>query len=408
MEGLTLKKGDQERIFTQAGSVAVVAAGAPVDHGTWSSAPLAADAKRVNAIRYTFDGQEADPVPVRWSFDDSNQIVGTIADAAPFAFTGQIKVDDNRDIAYELLDANGAPSGRTVTVLGDLSFNDADGTLQVTFEDGTPVATITGDSGLGSLSTSKNRFENFKGSDLLQFQASTVNTLSNGDVIISPADIQWVGNWDLQANRLVFAAELKNVGAGGAPTVNIVLAGKTKAVAGGLAYFAGPEGRQLALQISGQHQWDGGKGEWSTSIGFTEKKLTAKLSGGVDIERKDGEHFGLKGNLAFAQEAGAPPSTLEMDIAAYYQMGPNGIKFSANVTGTPDGRFDYNLGLEGQFVYDGVRLTFNIQFTRDGSGDKLVIELAARKDGDNSALRAALKIVMNADDPSHVNLDLKL
>jgi hypothetical protein len=406
---LTLKKGNQSRIFTSTRDVVVMQAGAPVVHGQWRSAPAPDGGKRLNRLAYTFDGAEADPVAVRWSFNDQNQLVGVVpaaanggADSAAFAFAGKIKVDDSNDIAYELLDAAGEPSGHDVAVLGALSFDQKDNSLVITFEDGAPPTAVMGDSGLGSLSTGMHSFEDFKGSDVLRFQASTINVMENGDVAVMPAEIQWVGNWDLQASRLVFAAELKTTGSG-KPAVNIVLGGKTKAVAGGLAYFAGPDGSpQLALEIGGTHKWDGGAGKWDVSLGFTEKKLTAKLAGGVSVERKTGERFALHGNLAFDKEG--DQTSLEMDLEAFYQWGPGGtVRFNAAVS-MVNGSLNYNLGLEGQFNYDGMKLTFRIQFTRDGTGDKLSVELAARGDND---FFAKLVLVLNPSDPSKVNLEVK-
>ena len=216
MEGLLLKKGNQVRIFTATRDVVVMENGVPVVHGQWRCATVPDGGKQLNAFSYTFDGADADPVPIRWSFNERNQLVGVIpaaanggADSPAFAFAGMIKVDDNRDIAYELLDTDGQPTGIDIIVLGQLSFNEQDNALEIRFEGGGSPATVIGDSGLGSLSTGMYAFDDFKGSDFLRFQASTINELPSGDIIISPADIQWVGNWDLQENRLVFAAELK-------------------------------------------------------------------------------------------------------------------------------------------------------------------------------------------------------
>jgi len=407
MDGLPLKKGNETRIFTVTRDVVVMEAGAPVVHGQWRCDPVPDGQQRLNRLSYTFDAAEADPIAVRWSFNDRDQLVGVIpaaanggADSAAFAFPGKIKVDDNRDIAYELLADDGQLTGHDILVLGELGFNQDDNSLEVRFAEGGPPATVIGDSGLGSLSTGMYSFDDFKGSDVLRFQATTINEMPSGDVIPLLAEIQWVGTWDLQANRLVFAAELKTTG--GAPTVAIVLAGKTKAVAGGLAYYAGPEGTHLALEVGGAHRWDGGAGKWDVSLGFTEKKLTAKLAGGVTVERKGGEKFGLRGNLAFGQESG--DTTLDLDLDAYYQWGPGGtLRFNAAVS-MSNGVLNYNLGLEGQFDYDGTRLTFRIQFTRDGAGDKLVIELGAKGDHD---FFAKLVLVLNPADPSKVSLEAK-
>src|SRR4029078_6721232 len=90
-----------------------------------------------------------------------------------------------------------------------------------------------------------------------------------------------VGNWDLHSGRLVFAAEVKD--SPGEEAVRIILAGKTKGGAGGLMYSAGAEGEeQLALEISGSYQWNGGQGHWEVAVGFSrinqESKLTAKIA----------------------------------------------------------------------------------------------------------------------------------
>lgn len=408
MEGLPLKKGNQVRIFTATRDVVVMEAGAPVVHGQWRCATVAEGGQRLNQLSYTYDGAEADAIAVHWGFNDQNQLVGIIpaasnegADSVAFVFPGKIKVDDNRDIAYELLDAAGNLTGIDIVVLGELGFDEKDNALVITFEDGGPPATIVGDSGLGSLSTGMHSFDDFKGSDFLRFQASTMNELAGGDVVVLPADIQWVGNWDLRENRLVFAAELKTTG--GAPSVNIVLAGTTQAVAGGLAYFVDPDGgRHLALEVRGAHHWDGGAGKWDVSLGFTQKKLTARLAGEVSVAKKSGERFFLRGNLAFDQAGGT--TTLEMDLEAFYQWGPGGtVRFNAAAS-MVNGHLNYDLGLEGQFNYDGARLTFRIQFTRDGTGDKLVVELGVRTDSD---FFAKLVLVLNPADPSQVNLQLK-
>jgi hypothetical protein len=402
-----LKKGAEERIFTPGLAVVVMKDGEPVVRGQWRC-EAAEDGGRTNAIRYTFDAADAEAVAVRWSFNDNNQLVAVIpaavnggADSAAFAFAGRIKVDDNRDVAYELIDAEGQPTGQSLTVFGELGFNESDNALEVRFADGGAPARVSGDSGLGSLTTGMYPFDDFKGSDFLRFQASTINELPNRKLAILPADIQWVGNWDLQANRLVFAAELKSDA--GARGVNIVLAGRTKAVAGGLAYFVGPDGsQQLALQVGGTHRWNGTEVQWDVALGFTEKKLTARLAGGVTVQRQSGEQFTLRGSLAFV-EAGRD-TTLEMELEAVYQWGPGGIlRFNAAVS-MDNGALNYNLQLEGQFDYDGTRLTFAIQFTRDGSGDKLVIGLGVRGE---SGFSAKLMLVLNLDDPSKVNLQLR-
>jgi hypothetical protein len=402
MEGLVLTKGNESRIFTPNGSVVVMDGGQAKVRGQWRCG----DAARPNRLSYNFDGVAATAGPLRWSFNDVNQLVAVIpaaanegADSAAFTFPGRIRVDDNKDLVYEVYDAAGKPTGVSITVFGDLKFADGDGALEVHVAGGGAPARITGDIGVGSLSTSMHSLSDFKGSDVLKFQATTFNTV-NGDLVPAEAEIKWVGTWDLKGNKLVFAAETTN-DAGGRSTA-IVLGGKTEAVAGGLVYLAGPDGsRELALEVSGSHRWNGGDAKWDVSLGYSNKKLSATVAGEFSMTRPGGQKFTLKGKVAFTEDG--RDTTLDMNLEASYHWGPGGmLQFNAAVS-MQNGVLNYDLRLEGQFDYNGTQLTFAVQFTRDGSGNKLVIKLAARGD---SNFMFQLMLVMNTNDPSKVNVSL--
>ena len=62
---------------------------------------------------------------MNFSFNETNQLVAVAAnggaDAKPFTFSGKIVIDDNRDIAYTLLDEAGAETEQKIIVYGDLA-----------------------------------------------------------------------------------------------------------------------------------------------------------------------------------------------------------------------------------------------------------------------------------------------
>jgi hypothetical protein len=411
MAGLVLNKAGQQRIFAPSQQVIVMDGQNPVPRGTWRTW-TPADGDRHNLLHYTFDGNTAEPVAIRWSFTQDNQLQGIIpatanggADSDPCAFAGQIHVDDNRDIAYRLLDDDGNLTEKSLVVVGDLHFDEADNALVIQLPEGGDPVRITGDSGLTSLRTGMYPLSDFKASDFLRFRASTLNLLGDGRPVTSEADIQWVGNWDLQSNQLVFAAEVQN--RPGQEPVKIILAGKTKAVAGGLVYYNGPDGEQeAALEISGSHQWNGGEGHWEVAIGYSrmdkQNKLTAKLAGDVTIKRQSGQRFTLGGKIEFAQDG--RDTTLDLELEGSYQWGPGGaLQFSA-VVSVENHKLNYDLRLEGQFHYDGFQLNFSIEFSRTGNEQKLILRLAAR--GDNDFL-FQLSLVLNLNDPRQVDIEFK-
>jgi hypothetical protein len=202
MAGLVLKKGDESRIFSPDG---VVTAGTvSAKRGTWRCG----DAGHPNALAYEFDGTAAPPVAVRWSFNQKNQLVAVIpaaanggADSDAFVFPGRIKIDDNRDVVYEVFDDTGEPNGVTLTVYGDLKVSDVDGALEVHFAGGGTPARIRGDVGVSSLSTGMDPSPVFKASDFLRFQATTTNTI-DGELVDAEAAITWVGQWGLKDSQL--------------------------------------------------------------------------------------------------------------------------------------------------------------------------------------------------------------
>ena len=251
MNGLSLNFQGETRVFGPDGKVSVlVNGGQPVPKGSWRSVPLAGEPKD-NQIRYDINGQAQAPVPVKYSFDPQNQLQAVIpaaanggADSAPFAFPGSIQIDDAQDIVYNLINPDGTTMQRNVTIYGGLSIDPASHNLVIKLTGG-GTAQVKGDSGLSSLQALKHDITPFKSNDLLRFKASTTNTLANGQTKVIAADLKFIGNWDLKGNQLVFVSQVK--GDVTKPTVDIVLAGKFKAISAGLAYFADAQGNPTGV-----------------------------------------------------------------------------------------------------------------------------------------------------------------
>jgi hypothetical protein len=238
---------------------------------------------------------------------------------------------------------------------------------------------------------------------MLRFKASTTNTLANGQAKVIPADMKFVGNWDLKGNQLVFMSQVK--GDVTKPTVEIVLAGKFKAISAGLAYFADAQGTQLAFTISGQHQWNTGKASWDVFLGFAKKQFTARVSGNLSITPRAGDDRGLTLKADWLIEHKDGTSTnMEMNLDATYRFDENKMiqitaQFSKN-----GAALSYDLKVEGKFVFKSGTLTFQVRFSNQDPSSQFSFQIAFTANPTN--LIKALSIVLNVTENS-VNIDFQ-
>jgi hypothetical protein len=408
MNGLSLNFQGETRIFGPDGKVSVLQNGQPVPKGSWRSVPLAGEPKD-NQIRYDIGGQTQPPVPVKYSFNPQNQLQAVIpaaanggADSDPFAFMGSIQIDDAQDIVYQLINPDGTAAQRNVTVYGGLSIDPASHNLVINLTGG-GTAQVKGDSGLTSLQALKHDITPFKSNDLLRFKASTTNKLANGQTKVIAADMKFIGNWDLKGNQLVFVSQVK--GDITKPTVDIVLAGKFKAISAGLAYFADAQGTQLAFTIEGQHQWNSGKASWDVFLGFAKKQFTARVSGNVSINKQFGDQSNLTLNADWLIEhTDGTTTNMKMELAATY-------RFNENKTLTIEAKFSkngnvktYDLKVEGKFVFKSGTLTFLVKYNNQDPDNKFSFQIAFTANPTN--LIKALSIVLNVTENS-VNIDFQ-
>src|SRR6266699_6146242 len=116
MKELELKSGATKTVFQPDGKVAVIAAdGTDTLKGSWRSDAKGAEAKE-SVLRYDIDGAAQPPVPVKYSFNKTNQLTAVIpaaanggADSEECVFLGQILIDDAHDLIYSVLKPDGTP-----------------------------------------------------------------------------------------------------------------------------------------------------------------------------------------------------------------------------------------------------------------------------------------------------------
>jgi hypothetical protein len=408
MNGLSLKFQDETRVFGPDGKVSVLVNGQPVPKGSWRTQPLTGEPKD-NQIRYDIDGQAQTPVPVKYSFNQQNQLQAVIpaaanggADSDPFAFLGSIQIDDAQDVVYQLIGPDGTLLQRNVTVYGGLRFDSQNHNMIIDLAGG-GTAEIRGDSGLTSLQALKHDITPFKSNDLLRFKASTTNVLANGQTKVIAADTKFVGNWDLKNNQLVFVSQVK--GDVTKPTVELAFAGKFKAISAGLAYFADAQGTQLAFTISGQHQWNSGNANWDVFLGFAKKQFTARVSGNLRIDKQFGDNRNLTLTADWLIEHKDGTTTnMKMELAAAYRWSDKNMLTIQAQFAKNGQTMSYDLKVEGKFVFKSGVLTFQVKYSNKEPDNNFSFQIAFTANPTN--LIKALSIVLNVTESS-VNINFQ-
>lgn len=394
MDGLHLKTAGNEMIFTPDGNTSVVAGGGSTVRGTWET--QSSDKTLQNKISYTIDGAAQTPVPVNYQFNENNQLVATIPAtsntgnvATTFTYAGKIAIDDNHDVVYSLMDDKGNSLSTSITVYGDISFEANTNDLLIKLEGGGQT-TIIGEDGIPKLEALENDLAEFDADDLLRFHASTVNTFADGTAKLVAAQIDFVGNWDVSGNQLVFMSRVK--GDITSPDVEIGFGGTFKGVTFGFAYFSDKDGVNLAFNIKGEHTWNSGQASWSVSLGYSEKTFRASFAGSLTQKSASGRVFTLTGKTTLQIADGSKPS-FDLELNGEYDWTKDGkLTFSAKVSET-NGELNYDLSLEGKFQFKGGVLAFQIKISSAEPSPSLQISLAFQ--GDRAGLIKALSLVLN-------------
>jgi hypothetical protein len=405
MDGLQANISGQQLVFTPDGNVSAIAGGASQVKGTWQT--QSADQATQNKISYKIGGAPQTPVPVNYQFNENNQLVAVIpaaanggADSAPFTFLGTIAIDDNHDVTYALLGANGNALPTSITVYGDISFEANTNDLLIKLVGG-GQAKITGEDGVQKLEALENSLAGFNADDLLRFNASTTNTFADGTVTLATAKIDFIGNWDVSGDQLVFMSRVKGNIAN--PDVEIGFGGTFKGVTFGFAYFSEKDGTNLAFNIKGQHTWNSTDVSWNVSLGYTQKTFKATFQGTLHQKSAEGREFTLTGKTTFQLADGSKPS-FALELNGEYDWTEDGkLIFTAKVS-EQNGALNYDLSLEGKFVFKGGTLSFQIKVSSADASPEVQITLAFQ--GNQASLIKALSLVLNISE-GQVSIDFQ-
>ena len=412
MKELQFNAGTQTHIFQPDGKVAVMANNARTVKGTWRTEAQLNEPKE-NLLRYDIDGKQQKPVPVRYDFNEFNQLTAVIpadanggTDSDVCVFLGQILIDDAHDLVYSLITPEGAALNQRITVYGELGFTEDTSNLVIQMQNGAS-AEIKGEKGLtgvAMLKAEKNLVQEFKADDLLRFIAFTRNDLvTSANRVPTKAQIEFVGKWDVNptSGQLVFMSKI--TGDLTKPDVSIGFAGTVKAVTVGFAYFADKDGTQLAFNIKGQHRWNATTAKWELSLGHSERKFQASFKG--KIEKTTGaQQFSLAGEMTLEHEQGKS-TDIAFKVEGFYQFNQNKkLTFVVNVA-TSNGQLVYDLMVEGKFVFKSGTLNFQVKFSNKDPNTTLQLQLAFT--GNKDSLIQNLMLVLDITDKNKIKLNFE-
>jgi hypothetical protein len=403
MDGIQVTAGGTKLIFATTGDVADVSGADPVVKGKWQSNTTAKD----NTIAYTIDGAAQQSLAAVYSFTADNQLsVALKGDTTSDAFVcpGFIEVDHEHDFLYHVIDATGADTGVEFTIYGTYEFEEVSNDLVLHLTGGGD-AHVAGDTGAQSLEAARNHIANFKGEDLLTYQATTTNTFTDGTVINKPAILNFIGSWDIQDGTVVFQSEIE--GSQGQEAVTLGFGGKFAGVTAGFIYHHDPNSDDIALNISGQHTFRSDRATtdlaWDTSIGFSARTFSAQVHATSTTNFANGQKLAVEGTLDIEHGA-AEPLTLDLKLEATYSFQGGTLVFKADIQEggvTPS----YDLMLQGNFVYDNLKMTFTADFGSAAGGPDVTVSVGV--EGNRQSMIQNIQLILKLN-PSDAAAQLSL
>jgi hypothetical protein len=400
MEGLKISNGAKTLFFLPTGDVAEDGTEKVV--GKWRSESKGNEVR--NRLRYNVGGAEQTALPVKYSFNEFNQLVAVLpgagaggADGDPYTFRGRVRINDNHDLVYEVYGKDGIQTSNRITIYGDISFAEKTNDLVLALSGGgeATVKGAKGTNGISQMKAEKNFVAAFKADDLLRFMAFTSNDFSTSPARVpKKAQIEFVGKWDMRdeggENQLVFVSKV--ISSGGQNIVTLGFAGKVQAVTFGFAYYADKDGHNFAFNIKGEHKWKSTEAKWELSLGYSARKFTAEVSGTITSKGKFGV-FTLTGAARIEHESGKKIA-ISLLLEGVYTFENNKLVFKIDIQ-TSDGKVTYDMLLEGKFVFKSGTLSFQVKFSNKNPGEDFSIEIAWKKDLDQ--LKTSLSLVLEKD-----------
>jgi hypothetical protein len=403
MDGIQVTAGGTKLIFATTGEVADASGADPVVKGKWQSDTTAKD----NTLTYTIDDGAQKSIAAVYSFTSDNQLsVALKGDATSdaFVFPGSVEVDKDHDFLYHLIDETGADTGVEFTIYGTYEFEEVSNDLVLHLAGGGD-AHIEGDTGAQSLEAARNHLANFKGEDLLTYQATTTNTFSDGTVVNKPAILNFIGSWDIKNGTVVFQSEIQ--GSQGKESVTLGFGGKFAGVTAGFIYHHDPDSDDIALNISGQHTFRSDRATtnlaWDTSIGFSANTFSAKVHATSTTNFANGQKLAVTGTLDIEHGA-AKPLTIDLTLEATYSFQGGTLVFKADIKeGGPQPSYD--LMLQGNFVYDNLKITFTADFGSAAGGPDINVSVGI--EGNKQSMIQNIQLILKVN-PSGAAAQLSL
>jgi hypothetical protein len=404
MDGIQVTVSGTRLIFATTGEVADASGADPIVKGQWQSDATAKD----NTISYTLDGAAQKSLTAAYVFTADNQLSvalngDTTSDA--FIFPGFVEVDRNHDFLYHVIDSTSAEIGGEFILFGAYEFEAQSNDLVVHLTGGGDVH-IVGDSGAQSLDAARNHHANFKGEDLLSYQATTVNNFPDGTAIDKPAILNFIGNWDIQDGTIVFQSEIQ--GTQGQESVTLGFGGKFAGVTAGFIYHHDPNSDDIALNIAGQHTFRSDRATtnlaWDTSIGFSAKTFSAQVHATSTTNFANSQTLAIDGTLDIEHGA-KDPLTVNLKLEATYSFQGGTLVFKANIQeGGPQPSYD--LMLQGNLIYDNLKITFTADFGSAAGGPDVSVSVGVQ--GNRLSMIQNIQLILNLKNPSDAAAQLSL
>jgi hypothetical protein len=223
--------------------------------------------------------------------------------------------------------------------------------------------------------------------------------------INKPAILNFIGNWDIQDGTVVFQSEIQ--GSQGKEAVTLGFGGKFAGVTAGFIYHHDPDSDDIALNISGQHTFRSDRATtdlaWDTSIGFSAKTFSAQVHATSTTNFANGQKLAVGGTIDIEHGA-ATPLTLKLNLEATYSFQGGTLVFKADIQeGGPTPSYD--LMLQGNFVYDNLKITFTADF--GSAAGATAVSVSVGIEGNRQSMIQNIQLILKLN-PSDAAAQLSL
>lgn len=358
-DSVNFTSGEVTYAITSQGLAEKTVDGAPVS-GTWSTS-----AECGNQLKLTWGDGSTEVFPVAYAFEsgtEDNQLYENLlrvqvkddagADLGSGLLYGTIKAEDQEDIEFVL-------NGVTVHIDCTLSLQGDYRALTVAFSDGTAQTKVIGEPHLTKNDSPSTDLEN----DLFEFAAnSNIVDLDTEDLQNNKATIKLTGNVDFEQDHITFFGSHNSDG-----TMNVILAGRYKSVAGALQVVQEDDETNVLLNVAAQVDFEKSSMKFGLSLGYSSTG-SKTLNGTVSYETDD-DRTKITGTLAVEDQDGL---TVNLELKGTVGLA-NGNSIEFKMESEYDGEA-LSVALGGTVTFQGGAVfEFGLQYGEDTT--ELTLEL---------------------------------